>query len=103
MQRPFITMLAILILASSMAGATDMHAETLTQSHGSVFSEQAPDVPVEATGPCDHCCHGSAHTVALRDAREISVSFFPTRVRVVFVSSHHSDWLKAPPTPPPNA
>ena len=103
MQRPFVTLLAILILASSMAWATDTHAESLTQSHGSVLTEQVPDVPVEASGPCDHCCHGSAHNVALRDAPMQTFSFSPTRIRVVSVSSLHSDWLKAPPTPPPNA
>ena len=96
--------LALMLAASSVAWASDVHEESLTGQHVSVDHDQESDgndTPSKIPAPCDHCCHGNAHHIALGDNASETTPQHPASMRPA-LSHQPASWQQTPPTPPPN-
>lgn len=101
MHRLIAILVALSIVFASVAWASDVHEEALTGQHVSADQDNG-DTPSKIPGPCDHCCHGSGHHLALRDGDVLSVAVHVEAVRSVTLQQPAS-WLQPPPTPPSNS
>lgn len=90
--------LIVIQLLAPVAWAADSHAEALTGQH---VDQTLPDGGTDSS--CDHCCHASAHAVALLPdgASQQTMPTAPTRPS--FAELPLSSRSPKPPTPPPNA
>jgi hypothetical protein len=100
MRRLIAVVISLSVVFASIAWAADRHEEALTGQHVSADQDNG-DSPSEVPEPCDHCCHGSSHYLALRDG---DVRFLPVRAGSVQPATvlQPSTWSSDPPTPPPS-
>ncbi len=101
MHRLIASLIALSIVFASVAWAGDVHEEALTGQHVSADQDNG-DTPSKIPGPCDHCCHGNGHQLALSDGDVMSVAIHVEIERPVPLRQPAS-WLQTPPTPPPNS
>ena len=102
MIRSIALILALMLATSSVAWASDVHEEALTGQHVSVEQDQGGgDTPAKLPAPCDHCCHGNAHHIALGDNASETAPRHPADMRPA-LTHQPASWHQTPPTPPPN-
>jgi len=100
MSRIFVTVLAVLLILSGMAAASDLHIEASFGDHANFEQSTDNDKSPDGNGHCGCCCHGSAHYVSLPLA-ESGIMSLPCAA----LSPHNDNLLTslplAPPTHPP--
>ncbi len=103
MRRFIAKLLALSILFGGVAWAADAHAEAYL-GYDVNLSSLGGDLPNRCSddGPCDHCCHGTAHYLGLLLTSSAVVADTDGRVTVLPVVLYHSR-ANAPPTQPPKS
>lgn len=92
---------SLFLALSSVAWASDAHEEALAAQHVAEASDSSSDdSPSKALTPCDHCCHGSGHQIALEGIEVESALDFMTHMHPVY-SYRLAVRQDAPPIPPP--
>lgn len=64
MQRILVMFLSIVLVVVGTAWASDLHVETTCDEHATFEKNTDHNLP-DRSEHCGHCCHGSAHSVAL--------------------------------------
>ncbi len=103
MRRFIAQLLALSILFAGVAWAADAHAEAFF-GHDTNLPSLSDDLPNDFSddGPCDHCCHGTAHYLGLLLIPSAMVAATDSCVTVLPIVSYHSR-VNAPPSRPPKS
>lgn len=100
MPRIFVTILAVLLVLTGMASASDLHIDASFGEHVSFELPTDNDRLPDSNAHCGCCCHGSAHYVALPLAEPRLMPLEGASVSLQNETLQNSLSL-APPTHPP--
>jgi hypothetical protein len=100
MKRVLVMILSTVLVAVSTAWAADLHIEATCDEHATLEKINDGDPLSDRAGHCGHCCHGSAHSVALPLA-ESKLAALPAVSPALQNDSLVTSLSLAPPTHPP--
>src|SRR5918996_5386500 len=102
MQRILVMILATALVLVDTAWASDLHIEATCDEHAKFERSTDSDTLPDRSEHCGHCCHGSAHSVALPLA-ESKLMALPRASVTLQNDGLITSLPLAPPTHPPKA